>query len=186
MDPHLQPYHQGQGHLISLCWSGEGGNEQEMCLERCTNNYGRGHFVETRSFAPLCLGPLGPWAPVCLLTGGDEWVQAQSLSALDTRPREVKLEPSALLPSGQTHKPSLGALEPARSFLLIPLLPSSCARECTIWVRKQGGNGSGKGSCVFFEEARAWGSHLPTSSYDCHGQSDAKAHSPQEQLLGPA
>lgn len=33
---------------------------------------------------------------------------------------------------------------------------------------------------------RGLGSHSPTSSYDCQGQSNAEAHSPQESLLAPA
>lgn len=90
-----------------------------------------------------------------------------------------------MLPPGQAQHPILGSPRAEQECPPVPLLPASCARKCTIWAREQVemGQSRSSGSALGM---RGLGSHSPTSSDDCQGQSNAEAPSPQESLLGPA
>lgn len=111
-----------------------------------------------------------------------------SPSILDTRPWDIELEPPALLPPGPTQHPVLGnprvreGFPPQYLFYLLHFL-LLMQENVTSGPGNRVEIGQSKSRYVFFGDAGDGKSHLPTSSYDCQGQSDTEAHGPQESPL---
>ena len=100
------------------------------------------------------------------------------------------MEPPVLLSPAPTRHPLLGnprvreGFSPQYLFCLLHFL--LLMQENVIsGQRNRIEIGQSKSRSVFFGGAGAWRSHLPTSSYDCQGQSDTEAHGPEESPLSP-